>query len=168
LKCKSPFAGVATLLRADKSGGRFVYGGSTNETFDLNNADNPGYLNVYTLSLPAFHWFQSTSTTPVRRACHTCSVIGNRQMVSIGGRLPSSVDTLGLEQDPWTSGIGVFDMTAFAWVDHYNAAAETYEQPDMVQQYYASEYTAPTFSDSTLASVFGMSLAWFLHDVGHY
>ncbi len=46
-------------------------------------------------------------------------------------------------------------MTEFAWVDHYDAAAAAYEPPDVVQQYYTSNYTAPTWSDSTLASVFG-------------
>lgn len=82
-------------------------------------------------------------------------MIGNRQMVSIGGRLPSSLQALGAEQDPWVSGLGVFDMTDFAWVDHYDAAAAAYESPDVVKTYYADDYEAPNFSDATLASVFG-------------
>ncbi len=134
---------------------RFVYGGSTNSTYDLNAADDEGYLNVYALSLPAFRWFKSNSSTTTRRACNTCSVIGKRQMVSIGGRLPSSLEALGAEQDPWVSGLGVFDMTDFAWVDHYDAAAAAYESPDVVKAYYANDYEAPNFSDATLASVFG-------------
>lgn len=76
-------------------------------------------------------------------------------MISIGGRLPSSVMGLGAEQDPWVSSIGVFDMTALAWADHYNAAAEPYESPDLVKGYYNSSYQTPTWGDSTLASVFG-------------
>lgn len=137
----------------------FVYGGSTNTTFDLNHSDDEGYLNVYVLSLPAFQWFKSPSTTPVRRACHTCTVIGNRQMVSIGGRLPSSLQSLGAEPDPWGSGIGVFDMTAFEWVDHYDAAAAVYESPEPLKRFYASSYQVPDWSDPTLASIFGMCLS---------
>lgn len=76
-------------------------------------------------------------------------------MISIGGRLPSSRLALGAEPDPWVSGIGVFDMTAFEWVDHYNAAAEPYESPDVVKEYYASSYQEPTWNDPKLASVFG-------------
>jgi hypothetical protein len=121
----------------------------------LNGPDDEGYLNVYALSLPAFRWFKSNSTTTVRRACNTCNVIGNRQMVSIGGRLPSSLQALGVEQDPWASGLGVFDMSDFEWVDHYNAAAAAYESPQVVQKYYNNSYEIPDFSDPILASVFG-------------
>ena len=76
-------------------------------------------------------------------------------MVSIGGRLPSSLSALGAEQDPWASGLGVFDMTAFEWADHYDAAGQAYQSPDVVKQYYANEYEVPNWSDQTLASIFG-------------
>ncbi|KIX09321.1 uncharacterized protein Z518_00400 [Rhinocladiella mackenziei CBS 650.93] len=155
---RSEFCAVGSATGDGQYFDLFVYGGSTNTTFDLNNADDEGYLNVYALSLPAFQWFKSPSTTTVRRACHTCSVIGNRQMVSIGGRLPSSLQDLGVEQDPWPNGIGVFDMTEFAWVDHYDAAAEVYDSPDLVKQYYASSYQEPAWSDPTLASIFAYTV----------
>jgi hypothetical protein len=132
-----------------------VYGGSTNDTYDLAHADEEGYLNVYALSLPAFRWFKSNSTTPARRACHACSVIGKRQMVSIGGRLPSTVQPFGEEKDPWSSGLGVFDMTAFKWSSIYDSAADDYEPPDVVKQYYKSDYKEPAWSDNALSVVFG-------------
>lgn len=75
-------------------------------------------------------------------------------MISIGGRLPSSRSQLGTETDPWTSGIGVFDMTRLLWQDHYDAGAEEYETPDVVKRYYTTEYHEPTWSNSSLASVF--------------
>jgi hypothetical protein len=59
-------------------------------------------------------------------------------MLVIGGRQPSSLMSWGTAQDPWMNGLGVFDMTAFAWSDIYNASAGLYEQPKVVQHYYAS------------------------------
>ena len=69
---------------------------------------------------------------------------------SIGGSLPSTRQKFGEEQDPWISGIGVFDMTEFA--------AAPYESPDLVKQHYASGYQEPTWSSPTLASVSGKYL----------
>jgi hypothetical protein len=58
-------------------------------------------------------------------------------MLVIGGVFPS--DLAGQRaQDPWPNGIGVFDMTAFTWSDLYNASASSYEQPDVIKQYYSS------------------------------
>lgn len=56
----------------------FIFGGSTDDTTDTNNADDTGFLNVYTLSLPAFRWFKSSESTSSRRANHHCTLIGNR------------------------------------------------------------------------------------------
>lgn len=85
---------------------RFVYGGSTNATLDLNHADETGYLNVYALSLPAFRWFKSSDTTSVRRACHTCSVIGKRQMVRSGEDYLALCKLLGRSQILGGVGLG--------------------------------------------------------------
>jgi hypothetical protein len=137
---------------------RFVYGGSTNGTYDQDHPGEAGYLSVYALSIPAFKWFRSESSTPVRRACHTCSVIGKRQMVSVGGRLPSSLVALGQERDPWITGLGIFDMSEFAWAESYRADAEAYEQPQIVKDHYASSYQDPMWSNAALASIFGESL----------
>ncbi|EXJ93853.1 hypothetical protein A1O1_02246 [Capronia coronata CBS 617.96] len=166
---RSEFCAVGAASSDGRYFELFVYGGSTNSTLDLNHADDEGYLNVYALSFPAFRWFKSPDSTPVRRACHTCSVIGNRQMVSVGGRLPSSLQTLGQEKDPWASGIGVFDMTEFAWADHYDAAAEAYESPDVVKEYYASSYQEPSWDPSSqaLASIFAYTANKSSTDAGN-
>ncbi|EXJ91966.1 hypothetical protein A1O3_00516 [Capronia epimyces CBS 606.96] len=153
---RSEFCAVGTPSSDGQYFELFVYGGSTNSTFDLNHGDDEGYLNVYALSLPAFRWFKSSASTPARRACNTCSVIGNRQMISIGGRLPSSLEASGQAQDPWANGIGVFDLTDFVWKDHYDAAAAAYESPDVVKKYYSSDYQEPAWGENaqSLASVF--------------
>ena len=52
-------------------------------------------------------------------------------MLSIGGANPSSLSATP-EQDPWLNGLGVFDMTAFAWADIYDAAAGPYEKAEIM------------------------------------
>jgi hypothetical protein len=123
---------ILTLLAS------FIYGGSTNTTYDWANPDDEGFLNVYALSLPAFKWFKSNDSTPVRRSGHYCQIIGKRQMLSIGGRQPSDHEAPGVALDPWLNGLGVFDMTAFIWSTYYNADDDLYEQPEPIRQYYSS------------------------------
>lgn len=132
----------------------FIYGGSTNQSWDWSNPDADTFLTTYALSLPAFRWFKSNSTTPVRRACHTCQLIGNGQMISIGGYQVSDHGQFGAAPDPWLNGIGVFDMSAFAWADWYNAAAEPYSQPAVVKHYYENDYVEPTWTDPVLSKTF--------------
>jgi hypothetical protein len=56
-------------------------------------------------------------------------------MMVIGGTQPSN--PLGIAAvDPWPSGLGFFDMTAFAWSDSYDPSAVVYEQRDVVRDYY--------------------------------
>lgn len=74
-------------------------------------------------------------------------------MISIGGNNPSD-EALGEFEDAWTNGIGIFDMTAFAWSDSYDANATEYESPDVVKEYYSSSFTTPNWSNPTLAEVF--------------
>jgi len=62
---------------------------------------------------------------------------------------------LGMETDPWVSGIGVFDMSEFAWSDGYKADAAPYETPQVIKDYYASEYKEPEWSNNALAPIFG-------------
>lgn len=132
----------------------FIFGGAVNPGFDLAAPDDEGYTDMYVLSLPAFRWFKANATASVRRASHTCSVIGKRQMISIGGRLTSSKRALGHEPDPWSSGIGIFDMSLLRWQDHYDAGAENYTTPDPVKRYYTTGYQEPDWSNNTLASMF--------------
>ena len=134
----------------------FIYGGATEPQIDMNNPTDTNYTSVYVLSTPAFQWFRSSSVpTTVRRANHECVVIGNRQMISIGGAQPSSPDSLGQDDDPWPNGIGLFDMTAFEWVGQYTADAAEYDSPNAVKEYYASSHSTPVWSTPTLAEIFG-------------
>lgn len=118
---------------------RFVYGGSTGKTFDIQNAANPNFLDIFVLSLPSFQWFRTSTTNQIRRSYTTCKVIGNRQMVVIGGTNPSTGDDEWLSKDPFTNGIGIFDLTALEWTSRYDADAPAYQRPAVVQDYYASK-----------------------------
>ena|SRR5947207_4406102 len=108
----------------------FIFGGISSDTTDKSI--------VFILSLPAFQWFRiSNSTTEMRkmRNSHSCQVIGNRQMVVIGG-INVQESSGGQIADIWTNGLGIFDMTSLKWVSMYNASAEPYVQPEPVKQHY--------------------------------
>ena len=73
---------------------------------------------------------------------HTCNVVGNRQMVSVGGIVVYSNTTMdtfvvsGGVADPWPQGLGIFDMSAMEWTSSYNASAAPYVTPNLVKSYY--------------------------------
>lgn len=54
----------------------------------------------------------------------------------LGGNDPSIDGAWRYEQDPWVRGMKVFDVTALEWTEKYDASAEPYEPPAMIQQHY--------------------------------
>lgn len=66
-------------------------------------------------------------------------------MISIGGWDPTSTAEFATA-DPWTFGIGVFDLTALSWGSGYDANAKAYEKPDVVTSYYATQLVSPFLS----------------------
>jgi hypothetical protein len=59
-------------------------------------------------------------------------------MISIGGWDPTSVAEYATA-DPWTYGIGIFDLSALTWGESYEASKGDYERPDTVTSYYAAK-----------------------------
>jgi hypothetical protein len=59
-------------------------------------------------------------------------------MISIGGWDPTSIAEYATA-DPWTFGIGIFDLSALAWGESYEAGKGDYERPDIVTSYYAAK-----------------------------
>ena len=115
------------------------------------------YEDVFVLSLPAFNWFRASGTS-AKRAWHRCDLIGKRQMIVIGGAEPTAA--LGATPDPWTHGLGIFDMTELSWSNSYNASAQPYEQPSIVKQFYATNSPQPSsWNDPTLAAIFATKSA---------
>ncbi|KAI0390372.1 hypothetical protein F5Y17DRAFT_444906 [Xylariaceae sp. FL0594] len=93
---------------------------------------------VTVLSLPGFVFFQGPSNAP-RRSDHQCAVIGKggRQMISVGGAEGENrTFTAPTTADPWTYGIGIFDMTELEWRDSYDPDAASYDSPKMVKDWY--------------------------------
>ena len=45
--------------------------------------------------------------------------------------------TFDTSQDPFAQGLAVFDMTAMAFSDQYTAGTSSYEQSEVVKQYYS-------------------------------
>ena len=132
--------------------GNGVYDDST--TFQQINA---GLDEVYVLSLPSFVWFRANYTSSDPRIFHTCNIVGNRQMLSIGGLNPSAPNNSAAENetDPFWEGVKVFDLTALQWTNYFNAAAAPYVAPSAVAAHYAAGSRYPsTWSSKDLEDLF--------------
>ena len=135
----------------------YVFGGATSVDDDEREPTDIGYTDVYVLSLPSFTWFQATAPTELRRANHFCQVIGNSQMLVIGGRNPSETGnpgvSFGTNGDPWTRHMRIFDMVNWRWTNTYNHTA-VYTRPEAIQQHYSSAANSPNWSSPSLESLF--------------
>ena len=91
---------------------------------------------VSVLTLPGFYWSKATYTAKHPRMEHSCNVVGQRQMLVIGGVDPSRANISDYLKDPWSQGIGIFDLTDMSWKDGYDADAEAYTSPETIKSYY--------------------------------
>jgi hypothetical protein len=100
---------------------------------------------VYILLLPAFHWIKVDYPPTDPRVYHTCHVIGNRQLLSVGGLNPAllNISLAWNETDRFAEGLKIFDMTTLNWTNYYDANAAPYEQSNLVKQYYTSNPRYP-------------------------
>ena len=62
-------------------------------------------------------------------------------MVVIGGLDPTEEtdgdrEAFNASADPWTQGLGVFDMTSLQWKSSYTADAGPYMPANIIAQYY--------------------------------
>ncbi|KAI4175060.1 MAG: hypothetical protein LQ346_008132, partial [Caloplaca aetnensis] len=108
------------------------------------------YDEIFILSLPAFHWFKVDYLPEHPRGGHSCNAVGGSQIISIGGWDANPAIYRGtngnhdeLEKsrmnttvDPFTQGLGIFDMTALTWANHYTANAAPYSQSKLVRDFY--------------------------------
>ncbi|KAI1334825.1 hypothetical protein F5Y15DRAFT_264612 [Xylariaceae sp. FL0016] len=109
----------------------FIYGGVSDQIRDTSG-------DVHVLSLPAFTFFKSDVSGPPRSE-HGCAVIGKgkRQMLSVGGVDGANRTFVApATPDPWTQGIGIYDMVEMNWRDSYDPDAPDYESPSVVQEWY--------------------------------
>ncbi|KAI1632010.1 hypothetical protein F4809DRAFT_125862 [Biscogniauxia mediterranea] len=110
----------------------FIYGGVSDQIRATSS-------DVHVLSLPGFVFFKSPSSgTP--RSDHECAVVGKgkRQLLSVGG-----VDgefrnyTSPTTADPWTQGLGIYDMSEMRWTSSFDPDAADYISPVVVNEWYA-------------------------------
>ncbi|KAI5838807.1 hypothetical protein DFP73DRAFT_563252 [Morchella snyderi] len=94
----------------------FIYGGWDG----VNNFDQ-----VYVLSIPSFRWIKIFEGKDERRS-HTCHVVGNRQLMTVGGRRGR---TLPGECDWQPNTISLFDMVTLDWVPEYKPNGTKWEVP---------------------------------------
>lgn len=143
-----------------------MYGGDANS----NDASVAATLSkVYILTLPAFNWFEVSTTETSFRSSHNCQNIGRksipehnqRQMLSVGGFATPGKDWITYN-DTWPSSMKIFDLTALTWSDTYNPDATAYVRPDIVDAYYndtANSGFPSTWGDDALKSIFESSAA---------
>jgi hypothetical protein len=118
-----------------------MYGGAAMTFFqeDMSNAavnDATDFDEVYVLTLPAFVWSKADYPAQLSRIAHTCTVLGG-QMITYGGGDPTD-HSLGHHQDPFTHGLGVFDLCKMQWANSFDPAS-VYNTPDIVASYYYSK-----------------------------
>lgn len=116
---------------------RFIFGGLSSK-----NSGQPvtaSFTDIYLLSIPSFSWIRLNDSTTQMRAAHQCEVIGNRQMLVIGGYDPSN-KILGNLPDSFYNGLGVFDMSNLSWSNQYDHLAPEYVRPGLIDDYYAQKY----------------------------
>lgn len=111
------------------------------------------YDDAHILTLPAFHWIKVDSfTAQSPRYGQSCNAVGGSQILTIGGvdanpKNPSSGpddvraynSTFSSTADPFTQGLGIFDMSTLSFANGYTANAGPYVQSDPVVQYYAQK-----------------------------
>jgi hypothetical protein len=120
-----------------------MYGGRIpHSDGNLTNAqvsENTNLDEVWVLSLPAFVWFKANYAANQTRGRHTCEIVGNRQMLSIGGTDPNDANVGQLTKDPMAQGLQIFDLTRMAWTSGYDANAPPYQSPQVVKDWYAAK-----------------------------
>ncbi|KAJ4138378.1 hypothetical protein NW768_002202 [Fusarium equiseti] len=89
---------------------------------------------TWVLSIPAFRWFKADAEVS-KRGLHDCALIGNSQMISVGGN--DRTEDLGWsKKDDWPQGVGVLDLPSMTWSNKYNADDSKYDSPKDVKDWY--------------------------------
>ncbi|KAE9973280.1 hypothetical protein BLS_003664 [Venturia inaequalis] len=80
------------------------------------------YDDIYILSMPSFTW-SLMYTGDSARYGHTCHLVGNRQMLTVGGSLNLNV-TSGCDWEE--KGVAILDLSTKQWGSVFNAKAPAY------------------------------------------
>lgn len=87
------------------------------------------YDDVFVLSLPSFTWIQVYESVPGSpRFGHTCHLVGNRQMLTVGGAQKKYSSYCDWE----SSGVAIYDMYALSWKSTFYHDANKYIVPENI------------------------------------
>jgi hypothetical protein len=109
------FCAVSVASPDNSSHNIYIYGGR-------NPINDIIYDDMYALSMPSFIWTQIYSGDSPRYG-HTCHLVGNRQLVTVGGQ---SSTNMTASCDWELKGVGIMDLSAGKWGSIYNANAAPY------------------------------------------
>ena len=98
------------------------------------------YDEVWVLSLPAFNWQRVDASQKSGRIGHTCHLVGQRQLLSIGGVDAGQTDAWSTPDYSNINGLGVFDLVELQWTLGLNASAAPYQRSMTVQNHYDQKY----------------------------
>ena len=84
----------------------YLYGGRDPTTPNVTLYDD-----IYALSLPSFTWTSVYGPGSSPRWGHTCHIVGQRQMITVGGSLNKTYDGCDWEQ----RGVAIYDLSAALW-----------------------------------------------------
>ncbi|QSZ37441.1 hypothetical protein DSL72_008537 [Monilinia vaccinii-corymbosi] len=130
----------------------YLYGGQ--------NGDSVSYDDVYVLSLPSFAWIKVYEAVPGSpRFGHTCHLVGNRQMLTVGGAQKKYSSYCDWE----SSGVAIYDLYKLSWTSTFHHDANSYIVPGNITDIIGGNYggsattTRPSkdFANTDLASLFG-------------
>ncbi|KAL5365303.1 hypothetical protein BJX96DRAFT_181507 [Aspergillus floccosus] len=113
---RTDFCLVTASAKDNSSHNIYLYGGKgTHEAYD----------DVYVLSIPSFTWKRVYRGESPRYG-HTCHLVGNRQMLAVGG---VASDGPMSRCDGEQTGVAVFDLTDLEWRSVYSPSAPAYQVP---------------------------------------
>jgi len=95
------------------------------------------YDDVYILSLPSFEWISIFPGSDEREA-HTCHVVGNRMMMTIGGHKARLGVPGPCDWEP--NGVALFDMVNMTWTDTFNPESEKYNISSLISSRIGGKY----------------------------
>lgn len=118
---RAQFCSVVVSAPDNSSHNIYIYGGrgSSNVYFD----------DVYILSIPSFTWTQVFGPGVSPRYSHTCHLVGERQMLTVGGALSPGSDVIC---DWEFKGVGILDLSTITWGSRYDPYNGTYQVPTKV------------------------------------
>ncbi|KAK5009776.1 hypothetical protein LTR28_013455 [Elasticomyces elasticus] len=155
----------------------FMYGGTSDPLYSARDMPGPYHsgppsfdllmaeLNldeIYVLSLPSFVWSKADYPATSSRYGHTCEVVGNRQLLSIGGAnfatMYANLNTT--PGDVFTQGLGIFDITNMTWSSSYDPKAARYGTPQVVKVNIGSMGSYPnSWDDARLGQLFATKVS---------